>query len=332
MLPMAPPPPYAQRTRSDDPDEVTSWVARRDGEHSRVVHETGPYGYVAAMLMGKTVTLGWFRSELRQTIRACFPWPCIHIPINRTQQYTFGRQRVAVVPGGLAFVPAGSEITSQFAAGSTFAMRVDDVALADEAQARCPTAALAWPRTPVALQLPEPLRTRFDDAVAGLVRAFGPGASPTERTHTEHRVIATLADALNALSGPVRSTRLAQRRLADLEAWIEANLGETITIGRLSSVAQAGERSLQLAFQARRGMSPMRFVCERRLAAAHRRIANAGAADEITSIATGLGFTHLGRFSIAYREVFGESPSRTLQRGRVKAARHSIGSQIADID
>jgi hypothetical protein len=35
-------------------------------------------------------------------------------------------------------------------------------------------------------------------------------------------------------------------------------------------VAQGGGRSLQLAFQARRGMSPMRFVADRRLAPAHR--------------------------------------------------------------
>jgi AraC-like DNA-binding protein len=320
MLPVAPPPPYAQRARSDDVDEVTSWVAKRDGEHSRVVHETGPYGYEAAILTGKTVKLGWFRTGLRQTVRARFPWSCVHVPINRTQQYAFGRRRIGVVPGGMAFIPTGTETTSQIAAGSTFALQVDDAALADEALARCPSIELAWPQTPVALELPEPLRKRFDDAVAELVRTLGPDASPTERMRSERRVIAALADALPVSSGAVSSTRLAKRRLADLEAWIDAHLGETITIGRLSSVAQAGERSLQLAFQARRGMSPMRFVCERRLAAAHRRIANASAEDETTSIATNLGFTHLGRFSIAYREVFGESPSRTLQRGRSKAA------------
>jgi AraC family ethanolamine operon transcriptional activator len=35
----------------------------------------------------------------------------------------------------------------------------------------------------------------------------------------------------------------------------------------------------------------------------------------VTAIATGFGFLELGRFSVEYREIFGESPSQTLQIG-----------------
>ena len=34
----------------------------------------------------------------------------------------------------------------------------------------------------------------------------------------------------------------------------------------------------------------------------------------VTEIALDNGFTHLGRFSVNYRELFGESPSETLAR------------------
>jgi transcriptional regulator GlxA family with amidase domain len=34
----------------------------------------------------------------------------------------------------------------------------------------------------------------------------------------------------------------------------------------------------------------------------------------VTEIATELGFTELGRFSVRYRQMFGESPSETLRR------------------
>jgi AraC-like DNA-binding protein len=37
---------------------------------------------------------------------------------------------------------------------------------------------------------------------------------------------------------------------------------------------------------------------------------------DVTDVTSALGFTHLGRFAIAYREVFGEPPSQTLRRRR----------------
>lgn len=58
----------------------------------------------------------------------------------------------------------------------------------------------------------------------------------------------------------------------------------------------------------------MRFVAERRLAAAHRSLVRAGPGDDVTTIATGAGFNHMGRFATSYRQAFGESPSESLKR------------------
>jgi AraC-like DNA-binding protein len=52
----------------------------------------------------------------------------------------------------------------------------------------------------------------------------------------------------------------------------------------------------------------------------------------VTQIATGFGFTELGRFSVEYRKVFGESPSDTLHQQtpfappRATLVSHSAGS------
>lgn len=44
-------------------------------------------------------------------------------------------------------------------------------------------------------------------------------------------------------------------------------------------------------------------------------------ARNISVIAMGWGFTHLGRFSSEYRKLFGETPSATLQRNEARRAR-----------
>ncbi len=42
-------------------------------------------------------------------------------------------------------------------------------------------------------------------------------------------------------------------------------------------------------------------------------------ASSVTGIALDWGFAHLGRFSVEYRERFGECPSQTLRRAQSKA-------------
>jgi len=45
-------------------------------------------------------------------------------------------------------------------------------------------------------------------------------------------------------------------------------------------------------------------------------LVHADAEETVTAIALKWGFSHIGRFSIAYRERFGESPSQTVLRRR----------------
>jgi len=69
----------------------------------------------------------------------------------------------------------------------------------------------------------------------------------------------------------------------------------------------------------------MRFVAERRLAAARGRLLRAGRRDDVTSVAVELGFGHVGRFAQLYRQAFGEAPSETLKGGD-RRARNRVGS------
>jgi AraC-like DNA-binding protein len=315
VLAVPPPPPSANRIGSDDPDEITSWVSRRDGDHSRVVHGTGPYGFQLARIETSVVQIAWASTRLANTLRARFRQPTFHVPLGGVQRYVYGRRGVEAAMGRLVFIASGTEVTRHSDGDPVVAIEIDASTFESEFRSRRGSDRTERPRVPQTLDLAEPQQREVTEAIAALVHAHLPGAAATARIHGESRVLSALAGTLTWSVGD-GAAPLAIQRLKHLEDWIDAHVSEAITLGRLCEVAQIGERSLQLAFHARRSMSPMRFVCERRLAAAQRRLFRAGPDEDVTAIATSLGFTHLGRFASAYCAAFGESPSRTLARGR----------------
>lgn len=101
------------------------------------------------------------------------------------------------------------------------------------------------------------------------------------------------------------------RRAAE---YIDANFERHITMAELTRVAGIGARSLQLGFRKHRGCSPLEFAQARRLERARLLLLTSETAQMVSDVARLAGGRHLGRFSIRYRERFGESPTRTLAR------------------
>jgi AraC-like DNA-binding protein len=63
------------------------------------------------------------------------------------------------------------------------------------------------------------------------------------------------------------------------------------------------------------GVGPVRYLWLRRMHLARQALLHGDpASDSVTEIATTYGFWELGRFSVEYRTLFGESPSGTLRR------------------
>lgn len=310
-----PPPACAQRMASDDPDEVSGWVARFDGYHSRVVHGTGPYGFRLASIQTPSLRVAWGSTRLANTLRARFLTPTFHVPLHGVQRYVHGRREFKATTGSLVFVAARTEVTRHSHGGPLLAVDLDVDAFEAEVRRRQGGEGVEQPQTPRMFDPTGMQSSALIEAIGALVRAHEPGGTAAGRLHAESRVLAALAGTLTASSAG-RAAPVSAGSLRRVEDWIDAHLSEVITLGRLCEVARVGERSLQLAFQARHSMSPMRFVCERRLAEAQRRLSRCRPDEDVTAIATSLGFTHLGRFSNAYRAVFGEAPSRTLERGR----------------
>lgn len=95
--------------------------------------------------------------------------------------------------------------------------------------------------------------------------------------------------------------------------YMEAQMTQPIRIAPLCLATGVAWKTLQRAFVKVYGVSPKRYLTLRRLTRARRRLLTGSpATDSVTAIAVDCGFYHAGRFSIAYRELFGERPSETL--------------------
>lgn len=111
-----------------------------------------------------------------------------------------------------------------------------------------------------------------------------------------------------------RGRSIAPGHIRRAEAWIDAHANEAIGIAEMAAAAGVSARTLQEAFRRHRGVSPLQFLRARRLEIAHRKLLAAEPGATVASVAHSIGFCHLGRFAIEYRQRFHESPSDTLRR------------------
>ena len=100
-----------------------------------------------------------------------------------------------------------------------------------------------------------------------------------------------------------------------LEEVLEANPDRTLYVAELCAATRTSDRTLRICCQEHLGMSPMRYLWLRRMHLARRALRMADpAAATVTDIATNYGFWEFGRFSVAFRSLFGETPSASLLR------------------
>ncbi len=140
--------------------------------------------------------------------------------------------------------------------------------------------------------------------------------SPHAATLLEQDLIPLLIDALpsphqSAAPRPYRRASL----VATATAHIMAHLDQPLTLADICQAVSASQRSLQYGFQEMLGMGPMAFVKVQRLHGIRRALLYADPKPEtVAQIAHQWGFWSLGHFSKDYKQLFGESPSQTLQR------------------
>ena len=147
--------------------------------------------------------------------------------------------------------------------------------------------------TPDILAQPEVARSLEQALLEALILCVGGG--PSERERNVHRQHATV-----------------MRRL---EETLRTHSEEALYMADLCEAAGVSYWTLRDCSLEYLGMSPKRYLWMRRMNLVRRALQTANApSTTVTEIATNYGFWELGRFSVAYRRLFGESPSTALRR------------------
>jgi AraC-like DNA-binding protein len=85
-------------------------------------------------------------------------------------------------------------------------------------------------------------------------------------------------------------------------------------VAEICAAVGASQSTLRACCCEHLGMGPVRYLWLRRMNLVRRALQRANSITSVTDIATEHGFWELGRFSVQYRALFGESPSVTLHR------------------
>ncbi|HDR8951682.1 TPA: AraC family transcriptional regulator [Burkholderia vietnamiensis] len=136
-------------------------------------------------------------------------------------------------------------------------------------------------------------------------------ANPRVAAQLEHLLIDLLIEGHPPAAASMRHDP-APGFLLRAQEFVNAHYAQPLQLADIVVAANVPERTLRDAFLQFRGMSPMQYLRATRLEHARELLRRSQPERRIADVALDCGFTHLGRFAIAYREKFGESPSETV--------------------
>lgn len=168
------------------------------------------------------------------------------------------------------------------------------------------------------------VRFRPDKPITGLLSNMIQEAARLDLSHDlPPSVQAQFAGSLMDLLGAAIQVQMAgdsieashrHKVLEQAKTFIESNLDDPqLTVDRIALAVQVSERTLTRIF-AESGITPMRWVWQRRLEAAHLSLME-GRVQRVTDAAFRYGFNNVSHFSRMFKLVYGYSPKALLNSG-----------------
>lgn len=215
--------------------------------------------------------------------------------------------KLAVQPGDLIFHPSGATVyvdaPRRVAEFLTFAI---DPALRQEIEEENGAKSLL-------IGAPHSRTLRGSSvavSLARMVRRFMLGGHPGGRLAAQSFAILALTEALSAPAGalPRPPNAFAVRSLRRVLDYIEAKRGSDIALTDLAQVAGLTTYHFARSFKQATGITPSRYVMERRLALARELLAGTG--DSLAGVAHDAGFASQSHMTDSFRRLLGTTPGR----------------------
>jgi len=157
---------------------------------------------------------------------------------------------------------------------------------------------------------------RLTKAAAGLAEdAPAVLGHPEAARGLEQALIGAMVDCLSS-AGPNEDRTTLRQHAAIMRRFheaIERHGNEPLYVPEVCEEIGASERTLRTCCQEHLGTGPKHFLLLRRMNMVRRDLQYAASGETtVTEIATRYGFWQFGRFAVAYKALFEESPSATL--------------------
>jgi len=272
----------------------------------------GAFSAALATLEGKGISLASERFDNHLDIFNEPPEGYVGIYFGRFHEARAACGSREISQSDVVVLPAGSEleiVTRGTMHNDTLFMAQEDFLAA--ARTLTPGARLLAPRLAV-VHAGDPVRlAAIRDQMDAAKRDGALGVEAASQILTS--TILWLADSAGESNAEHPANGVATAIAARARSYIEEHFNQPIRMEDLCATCGVGVRTLQRCFASQYQLSASEYIKARRLNAARRDLsAAAPESDSVTGIALANGFTHLGRFSVAYREHFCESPRDTL--------------------
>ena len=308
--------------RSQDIDETRAFLGQL-GHHIKIPYGRDPFAYELAGAGTRGLTAVHIKVAVRQAMRAADRSPMLFLPLRTGYTFNIGRKAWHPDPSRAIFIASDHEYLAHAPAGAFLGLRVDGDLLCREISGRMRDRSkpllLKSVEIPIDAGRLATLRAIYDRMFAAAKGTHPWGVYSNVDTF-EAEVASWVAGLVMEQAGARAVPAGGLQRVERLEKFLNVHLGESITLDRLCAVSGVRWRALQKLMLARYGQSPLEWVNARRLAAARARLLQAPSGVAISTVALDCGFSHLGRFSAAYRRAHGELPSATLAAARAHRA------------